>query len=113
MTGPATPEMRAAFGRALDEAMAENDIKPPALADAAAVTPDAVRKWMAGLREPEPQTVFVLEETLRLVPGELSRHFGYVPVGAHVSLLAAIDAAEELTDRDRKVLRATYRSLRS
>lgn len=103
--------MRAAFGDALREAMGGRS--NVAVGRHVGLTDDAVAKWIRGESEPPPLTVFAVEEFLGVPPGDLSRHLGFLPVAAKVSVLSAIDADERLTDRDRKVLRAAYRALHS
>lgn len=111
MAGP-TSQQLSAFGRALDEAMRAFPLSPAAVGSHIGLTDDAIRKWVKGTTEPPPWRIFAVEELLGLAPGDLSRHLGFVPTGT-VSVLAAIDADGSLTERDRKVLRTTYRALRS
>lgn len=105
-------DMLLMFGKALDEAMRSAGLAPAAVGAHVGVSDDAVRKWIRGDAEPPPWRVFGVEQLLELPPGDLSRHLGFVPVGTR-SVLAAIDADQALTERDRKVLRTTYRALRS
>lgn len=111
MTGP-DPARLAAFGDALDQALRAADITPAVVGAHVGVTDDAIRKWAKGQVEPPPWRVFAVERLLELAPGELSRHLGFVPVGV-ASVFAAIDADEALSERDRKVVRAAYRAVRS
>ncbi len=102
--------MRKAFGDAIDAAIrtASNVAAVAAHVD---LTDDAVRSWIKGGSEPPPLTVFAVERFLELPPGDLSRHLGYAPVGS-VSVTAAIDADEGLSDDARRILRVTYREAR-
>lgn len=109
MGGPATDEMRHAFGDALDRAMREADAAAPTVAAAVGLSPDAVRKWIAGRGEPKPLTVFVIEQLLGVPPGELSRHLGFVPVGV-TSVAAALDADGALSAEGKRLLLAAYRA---
>lgn len=109
---PPTAEQLAAFGRALDEAMRAVPLAPAAVGAHVGISDDAVRKWVRGDVEPPPWRIFGVEQLLGLAPGELSHHLGFVPVGV-ASVFAAIDADPSLNERDRKVLRTTYRALRS
>lgn len=111
--GRADDSQRRAFGAALDEAMRTRE--PPAaiteVALAAGVTDDAVRRWAKGLNHPPPATVFAIEELLDVPSGDLSRHLGYVPVGA-VSVAAAIEADDRLSPVGRQIVLAAYRAAR-
>lgn len=106
-----TDERPRAFGRALDEAMRMASFTAPTVARHVGLTDDAVRKWIAGKSEPAPHLVFAVEQLLDVAPGDLSRHLGYVPVGT-ISVTAAIDADESLTDQARDIVRAAYRAAR-
>lgn len=110
MGGPATDEMRATFGKALEEAMHDAHVHPREIAEAVGLTHDAVRKWMAGKSEPQPLTTFVVERLLQVAPGDLSRHLGYVPDGAPGSVTAAVTADASLTAEARRLILATYRA---
>lgn len=107
-TGAASTDERTAFGAALREAMlGVSNVK---VAEHVGLTPDAVAKWVRGDAEPSPLTVFAVEAFLDLQPGELSRHLGYLPVGATASVVAAIEADPRLTVEARRVLVAAYRA---
>lgn len=110
-TGPASPEMRQAFAAALDEAIRAAST-PVAVAEHVGLSDDAVRKWTRGLSEPPPLTVFAVERFLGLAPGELSRHLGYLPVGASTSVAAAVDADPRLNEVGRAGVLGAYRALR-
>jgi hypothetical protein len=106
--GAASDEMKAAFGRALLEAMGV-DHSPAEIAEVVDVSEDAARRWLRGENAPrDPLAVFAIEQHLGCPPGDLSRHLGFVPVGA-VSVTAAIEADEALTPEARRILLATYR----
>jgi transcriptional regulator with XRE-family HTH domain len=107
--GAATQDMRTAFGKALDAAMRDADISAPQVASFVGLTADAVRKWMTGVGEPKPLTVFAVEALLGVAPGELSRHLGFVPVDV-VSVSTAIDADRGLSNEAKRLLLATYRA---
>ncbi len=111
MEGP-TPEQLAAFGAALDAAMRSVPLGPAAVGAHVGVSDDAVRRWIRGETEPPPWRVFATERLLGLAPGELSYHLGFVPVSV-VSVFAAIDADEGLSERDRRLLRTAYQGFRS
>lgn len=108
--GPATDNMRRAFGAALDAAMHNAQLAPRDIAQKINLTDDAIRKWISGKGEPKPLTTFVVEEILAVAPGELSRHLGYIPAGATVSVAAALEADTALTPEARRLILATYRA---
>lgn len=110
ITGPATEEMRRAFGAALDAVIRS---KPAKIADVAAhvgVSDDAVRKWTSGSNSPNPLTLFAVERFLGVTPGELSRHLGFVPAEAPVSTLQAIETDPRIVnDTARSMVVAAYK----
>lgn len=74
----------------------------------------SVGQWCKGLAEPRRVEVFALESVCGVEPGGLSRHLGYVPVGADPSVtieqLIALDP--DFTDEDRVILLGVLRSIR-
>jgi hypothetical protein len=58
-----------------------------------------------------PRQVFATETALGLAPGEIASAAGFAPLNAPVSVVAAIEADDRLTDRDRRILRRLYREL--
>ncbi len=73
-------ERRAAFGTALARARKGRNISQAQLgAMLCGSTQSTVSSWEVGAAEPEPMTVFAIEEALGTEPGYLSRHLGYVP----------------------------------
>lgn len=102
-----------AFGDALADALSRLGWAQRTLADALGMSQSTISHWKAGTSEPPPRTVFAIEKTLNLPPGELSRHLGYVPA-RHVPALSVEDAIAgdpRLSPQHRRVLRATYREL--
>lgn len=102
--------MRRAFAAAIEEAI-RSRASVGAVAEHVGLSDDAVRKWTKAGAEPPPLTVFAVERFLRLAGGELSRHLGYVPVGA-ISVAAAIEGDADLTDSSKRILLASYREAR-
>lgn len=102
----------AAFVAALNDAIHAAQITHKRLADATDWTTDYIRKITRGERIPKPQGVFALEEALKLRPGELSRHLGFVPVDAAGSVVEAIEADPDLSSEARRHLLALYREAR-
>lgn len=84
---------REAFGLRLREARREAGMN---LVDVAAVvdaSQQAVSAWEKGTRIPEdPQTVFALEEAVKVAPGTLSRILGYLPLDAESVPSAIVDS---------------------
>ena len=79
------------------------------LAELVGVSDDAVRKWTYGNPPTDPQRVFTIERHVEVSPGELSRHLGYLPVDAGVSVLAAIDADPRLPEVAKRMLAGSYK----
>ena len=109
------------FGQALDRAL---NNRPRAWLGAeiarlcgkeTPITASAVNQWVAGTSEPDRRYVFAAEQVLALKPGTLSRILGYLPLDAKpaLSVLDAIEAAAELSERARRTLRSAYRELTS
>lgn len=76
-------------------------------------TDSSVYYWMSATNEPSRAKVFAIERVLGLKPGSLSRHLGYLPVGAKdVKTVAdAIASDGALDERGRRALLALYREL--
>lgn len=106
--GPATSDMRTAFGEAVEDAIRTSGLRRNDIGAALGVTADAVTKWTKG-DTPPPLTVFGLETLLGLPPGELSRHLGYQPTSAPASVVAAIEADDRLDPLVARVLIGGYK----
>lgn len=104
-------EPSSAFTVALRRAMDESGMSAAQLARAADVPPSTLRTQLDEGRAPEPKDVFCYEDVLGLDPGELSRHLGYLPVGAasRVSVRDAIAGDPSLSTEDKELLLAVYR----
>lgn len=87
-----TDERATAFGQALGDAMAVRKVKQRELAEALGVKQPTVSAWITGDAEPAPEVVFRAEEHLRLAPGTLSRHLGYLPPSAKKMIANVEDA---------------------
>lgn len=107
-----TPDVQA-FGVALTAAMADRGVRAPAVAESIGLTDDAVRKWMGGRAQPDPQTLFAVERLLEVAPGALSHHLGYVPAGAPTSVEEAVAADSRLNKMGRAAVLGAYRAVRS
>lgn len=101
------------FGRALDRALASRGLRQTHLAELVGVKQNTVSRWVSGEAVPDPWTVFDVERALKLEGGTLSKHLGYVPVGAvpRCTVPEAIDAAPELSEYQRDALISVYRVL--
>lgn len=71
----------------------------------------AVGSWEKGIWAPAPEKVFEIERLLDLPPGTLSRHLGYLPLGAQPSVQAAVDSDPRLDERGKTLLIDMYRTL--
>ena len=115
----ATPEQKKAFGEALVAALHVRGLKPPDLVDVVSATSrdnasNLVKNWISGKNEPTRPTVSAIEEFLGLNPGDLSRHLGWVPVGAPEipEPEAAVIAHPGYTGEQRRILLALMKSFR-
>jgi transcriptional regulator with XRE-family HTH domain len=112
----ATPEELAQFGAALADALIALGIDQKDFAVEMTrevgepVSKSSVSQWAGGVHEPTRAKVFAMERLLKLKPGTLSRHMGYLPASAKdvKSVLDAIDADPKLSEGTRFILRASY-----
>lgn len=101
------------FSAAVTEAIHQSRRTPREVGEEMGWTADYVLKIGRGERTPaHPVDVFAFEAILGVQPGELSRHLGYLPVGATPSVVAAIEADQGLTPEGRRHLIALYREAR-
>jgi hypothetical protein len=82
-----TTEQRIAFGAAVSGALTDADLRVSALfpiagSDKTESARRAANSWLSGQREPSRPQVLAIEELVGVQPGELSRHLGWLPVGA-------------------------------
>lgn len=112
-------EQRESFGRALAGALDAKGLTTGALLEvvAGSTTEGArgtVRKWITGEREPSRPKVLAIEAVLELEPGTLSRHLGWLPVGAEPvpTVEAAILADPDLTAGQKNILLAALNDFR-
>lgn len=66
---------------------------------------------MSGDAEPVPGQLFVVEQVLRVDPGELCALLGYVPVGTPLSVELVIKVSPEIDDDLRPMLLAAAREI--
>jgi transcriptional regulator with XRE-family HTH domain len=120
---PETPErdrlpMREDFIRALYWLMEERNYSQRDLADGMGwPSHTKINPWRNLRAEPTPDEVFGLERFLRVPPGTLSKHLGYLPPEARAigkaSVEEAIAADPMLPDWGRRLLIASYREILS
>lgn len=115
----ASSEQLESFGRAIATALANKGWTTGALLSVAGGKTDenkrkSVLTWMAGKVEPSRPKVLEIERILELEPGELSRHLGWVPVGAEAvpTVEAAILADPDLTSSQKNILLAALQDFR-
>lgn len=109
-------ESRRRFGAALEQALTLRRRSQKEVGDALGTTQSSVSAWKAGESEPSYATVFGLERYLRLPPGFLSRHLGYVPVEAidqAVTVEDLIMSDPLLDEAGKRAVLAVYRELTS
>lgn len=70
------------FRRALRHAISRSWWTQARLASHIGVSQATIGNWLRGRTVPNADSVFAMERALSLIPGELSIHLGYVPVGA-------------------------------
>lgn len=99
------------FGRALREALSVQKMTQEGLGDRLGVSQPAVSDWINGESEPAPEMVFVIESQLKIPPGSLSRHLGYLPPQAlkHVATVRdAIMGDTSLSVAEKEMLLGAY-----
>lgn len=108
--GP-TDEQREAFQSALSAELSTAGRK--AVIERLDISRALLSGWSTGKEgPPRPDQIFEIEDALGLPGGTLSRHLGYVPVGAS-SVPSAIDSDPKLIPSARKHLEAVYRTMLS
>ena len=89
-------------------------MKQEDLAQILGTTQSSVSGWINGKYEPAAATVFLIERSLGVDPGFLSRPLGYLPVepvARAVSVEGAIAQSRNLDDDAKAALAALYRVL--
>jgi hypothetical protein len=99
-------EQRAAFGAALQEAMALRAVSQGTLATHMGTRQSVISSWCYGKFAASPVAIFELENYLELPPGWLSQHFGFGRLNQleRVPPEQAVLEDPEFTDEDRKLL---------
>lgn len=105
---------RARFGMLLGRALKVRAMKQDELAGLLGTTQSSVSGWVNGKYEPGAATVFAIERTLSMEPGQLSRLLGYLPLEAAsrpMSVDTTIAESPLLDDEDKAVLIAMFELL--
>lgn len=111
-----SPRQRTAFRAALRETVRNSGLSQREIARRCGVSNEAVSRWMRGIDVPTADNVAKLELALERGPHSLAVHLGYVDAPAATTpaeeLARAIDGAEHLTDRDRRLLDVIHETMR-
>jgi transcriptional regulator with XRE-family HTH domain len=111
-TQPTAEERRRAFGDALREAMSVQKMRQDDLASILGVRQPTVSGWINAISPPDSsEIVFAIEKALKLRPGALSRHLGFLPVEAvktSTSVRAAVMDDPALSADEKSMLLAAY-----
>lgn len=107
---------RTRFGQALSEAMHTQGLTQAELgARLNEMRQSSISAWTTGAAlPPDVETVFALERALKLTPGQLSKHLGFLPTRRSKTVLTVADAVkadDRLDDAGQRVLLATYKEL--
>jgi transcriptional regulator with XRE-family HTH domain len=116
----ASSEQLESFGRALAATLKAKGLTTGALLHVASDKGgesgrNSVNRWILGKNEPSRPKVQAIEAVLELEAGTLSRHLGWVPVGAKdvPTVEAAILADSQLTASQKNILLAALHDFRS
>lgn len=107
---------RAAFGRALNEAMSVRQMTQERLGERLGdMGQSTISAWKSGhALPPDIETVFQLEKVLKLPAGHLSRLLGFMPVSrdrVELDVTAAVMADERLDGAGRRMVLGVYDEL--
>jgi transcriptional regulator with XRE-family HTH domain len=107
-------ERRQAFGRALDQALGARGVTQRQLAEALNTVQAAISAWVNAEAAPDPDVVFEAERFLKLDPGHLSHHLGYLPPeaakkGTKPTFESVVLDDELLDETSKRGLLAAYR----
>lgn len=109
-----------AFGRALQDVLDRRGMSQTELAAEVGhvlgrkpISQPWVSEIRRGIKTPTPEVAIAMEKVLRVKPGQLTRHLGFLPVDAapSVSVVQAIEADPLLDERGRRSLIAAYEAL--
>lgn len=106
---------RAKFGSALAEALRVRRWSQADLAQKMGTTQSAVSAWITGKSLPVADDVFEIEIEMDMTAGSLSRHLGYLPIGADTAppdVEVAIAANPDLDPEAKDMMLSLFRKLR-
>lgn len=103
-----------AFAAALRAALDAWTGRDHEAATAAGISPERLSQYATGRHEPPRAAVFALERVLKLKPGALSRHLGYLPVDARAvrTFEDVVDTEPGLPDYVRRTLKLLWKESR-
>lgn len=110
----ASPAELKAFAAALRSALDAWPGRDHEAAKAAGISPERLSQYATGRHEPPRATVFAIERVLKLKPGGLSRHLGYLPIDARSirSLEDIVDAEPGVPDFVKRTVKQLWRESR-
>lgn len=101
-----------AFGNAVREALAVQKMTQGDLAEALGVRQPTVSGWITGISAPDSvDQTFAVERALKVRPGSLSRHLGYLPpesVKSVATVRAAVMEDPQLSADEKSMILAAY-----
>lgn len=102
---------RDAFARAFTEALRDSGLSQTELAAKTGLAQATISEWKTGEAAPRtPDITFALERALKVPPGHLSQHLGYVPAEIlEDNWLAGLLGDPQVDHRLRRVLLAFIR----
>lgn len=112
----ADEKRRTRFANALAEAMRVRELTQAELGELLdQMRQSSISAWTTGnALPPDVETVFRLEHVLKLRPGHLSRHLGFLPITKLPQVATVTDAVladDRLDDSAQRILLATYKEL--
>lgn len=108
----ANEKRRSSFGSALTKAMRLQRLTQSELGEMLGdIGQSSISAWTTGnALPPDVETVFALERALRLPPGHLSKHLGFLP--AKLAMVPnAVRADDRLDDDGQRIMLTTYKDL--
>lgn len=118
---PPVRERRRLFGEALAERRLEQNLSQSKLGELLGVGQSAVSSWELGEAEPPVETVYFIEEVLKVRPGVLSKHLGWLPLTiltarrggpAPKRVLDVLDGDPDYDELGRRLIRTLCKELR-
>lgn len=100
MTLQVTDPLHYDFPTALTDALQRRACSTAQAGRYADVSASMISHWSTGRNTPAPSQVFALEKGMKLKPGELSRHLGYLPLEAAGAVIRCSVSEAVRTDDD-------------